>query len=97
MPEYKLSYFPLRARAEAIRLIFHYKSIPFEDVRIPREEWPAKKNSKLFCATPSLYSPHTFQLSNSDKCPSWKLTESKLLTVGASSVIWPKNTVSVLY
>jgi hypothetical protein len=47
MPEYKLYYFPLRARAEAIRLIFHYKSIPFEDVRIPREEWSSKKTSKL--------------------------------------------------
>jgi glutathione S-transferase len=47
MPQYKLYYFPLRARAEAIRLVFHYKGIPFEDVRIPRDEWESKKSGKF--------------------------------------------------
>jgi glutathione S-transferase len=44
MSEYKLYYFPVRGKAEAIRLILHYKNIPFEDVRISKEEWPGKKS-----------------------------------------------------
>jgi glutathione S-transferase len=47
MPEYKLYYFPLRARAEAIRLMFHYKGIPFDDVRVSDNEWSSIKDGKL--------------------------------------------------
>jgi glutathione S-transferase len=47
MPQYKLTYFPLRAKAEAIRLALHYKGIPFEDVKVTKEEWPSKKSCKF--------------------------------------------------
>jgi len=54
MPSYKFYYFPVRARGEAIRLILHYKSIPFEDVRVSKEEWPSKKSSFAFGQMPVL-------------------------------------------
>jgi len=54
MPSYKLYYFPVRARAEAIRLILHYKQIPFEDIRVTKEEWPAKKSTFAFGQMPVL-------------------------------------------
>lgn len=34
---YKLWYFPARARAEQIRLLFHALEVPFEDVTVDRE------------------------------------------------------------
>ncbi|XP_062520391.1 hematopoietic prostaglandin D synthase-like [Corticium candelabrum] len=45
MPSYKLTYFPVRGRAELARIIFHYTKTPFEDIRVKGEEWQALKKS----------------------------------------------------
>ncbi|KAI6209823.1 hypothetical protein M3Y96_00262100 [Aphelenchoides besseyi] len=42
MTSYKLSYFPARNQAEAIRLALHYANVPFEDFRIPFDQWSTK-------------------------------------------------------
>jgi glutathione S-transferase len=39
----KLTYFPIKARAEPTRLALHIGGVPFEDVRIPMDQWPAMK------------------------------------------------------
>ena len=44
-PKLKLIYFNIKARAEPTRLALHIAGIPFEDVRIKHEEWPALKGS----------------------------------------------------
>jgi glutathione S-transferase len=41
---YKLYYFPFRGRGEQIRLLFHALEVPFEDVRIRREEFAAMRD-----------------------------------------------------
>ena len=41
--KYKLIYFPLTGRAEAIRLMFAAAGVEYEDCRIPFEEWPKLK------------------------------------------------------
>ena len=43
MPSYKLIYFNSRGGAELARLVFAAAGKEYEDVRIPREEWPNKK------------------------------------------------------
>ena len=52
MAAYKLTYFPFRARAEVIRLIFAQTGVEYENERLPflpsSAEWQAKKKSKLF-------------------------------------------------
>nr|ACP27600.1 glutathione S-transferase [Chironomus tentans] len=45
MPEYKIQYFNVKALAEPLRFLLSYKNIPFEDVRIKSEDWPAIKNT----------------------------------------------------
>jgi prostaglandin-H2 D-isomerase / glutathione transferase len=39
---YKLYYFPVRNLGEPIRMLMNYAGQPFEDVRIPLEEWQEK-------------------------------------------------------
>ena len=46
MPEYKVFYFNVKALGEPLRFLLSYGNIPFEDVRITREEWPALKPSE---------------------------------------------------
>lgn len=47
MPNYKLTYFNGRGRAEMSRLIFAQAGVPYEDVRIERDAWPKLKPSKI--------------------------------------------------
>ena len=47
MSTYKLTYFPVRARAEVIRFVFVQAGVKYEDVRIKKEDWPELKPSKL--------------------------------------------------
>lgn len=39
MSKYKLSYFPIRGRGEAIRIVFTVAGVEFEDVRVGPKEW----------------------------------------------------------
>ncbi|XP_067942388.1 probable glutathione S-transferase 8 [Watersipora subatra] len=39
----KLTYFPLHARAASIRMLYGIAGVPFEDVRVPFDDWPAVK------------------------------------------------------
>uniref|UniRef100_A0A7E4UN18 glutathione transferase n=1 Tax=Panagrellus redivivus TaxID=6233 RepID=A0A7E4UN18_PANRE len=43
MARYTLTYFDIRARGEAIRLLFKYAGVEFKDVRIQRADWPKIK------------------------------------------------------
>jgi glutathione S-transferase len=44
----KLYYFPMKGRAEMVRLLMKYMKLPFEDVPIAQEKWPAEKVSGKF-------------------------------------------------
>lgn len=48
MPEYKVFYFNVKALGEPLRFLLSYGNIPFEDIRITREEWPALKPSEYY-------------------------------------------------
>jgi glutathione S-transferase len=50
----KLSYFPIKGRAEPTRLALHIGGVPFEDVRIPMDQWPAMKAQTRFQHLPVL-------------------------------------------
>lgn len=43
---YTLYYFPMRMRAEPIRLLLHYLTVTFEDVTISWKDWPAERSSR---------------------------------------------------
>ena len=47
MPEYKLTYFNIRARAEVTRMLFTMAGVDFEDKRFDfgSPDWPAFKSS----------------------------------------------------
>jgi len=46
MTEYKLIHFNTRFLAEPARFIFAYADVPYEDVRISPEDWPAMRDGK---------------------------------------------------
>ena len=54
MSTYKLTYFNLEARAEWIRWIFLQVGVPFEDIRVPFQDWPAMKPTTPFGCLPIL-------------------------------------------
>ena len=43
MPNYKLTYFNLRGRAEICRYLFAYAGIKYEDYRLEGADWPKIK------------------------------------------------------
>ncbi|KAF8360244.1 hypothetical protein PRIPAC_87167 [Pristionchus pacificus] len=54
MPQYKLTYFDLRGRAEPIRMMFAIAGVPVEDKRIQMEEWMDVKKDYQFEKLPVL-------------------------------------------
>jgi glutathione S-transferase len=54
MAAYKLYYFPTRGRVEPIRLLFAYKGIHYEDIRITYDEWSEFKPKTPFGSMPVL-------------------------------------------
>jgi prostaglandin-H2 D-isomerase / glutathione transferase len=55
MPKIVLTYFDIDAsRGEVARLAMHLAGIPFEDRRIPRNEWPKHRDSMPYLALPVL-------------------------------------------
>jgi glutathione S-transferase len=54
MTQYRLIYFPLRARAEISRLIFAAAGVKYEDVHIDRAKWPQLKHTTPFGQLPVL-------------------------------------------
>ena len=56
MPKLKLSYFDFEyGRAEPARLVLSMAGIPFEDDRIPYQDWPKRKAEMPFGIVPVLY------------------------------------------
>ncbi len=55
-PKIKLTYFDIRARAEAIRVFLAHVGADYDDNRINmQEEWPKMKPSKCYNASTALY------------------------------------------
>lgn len=50
----KLYYFDFTGRAEAIRLVLTAGKVEFEDVRVPRPEWPELKKKMPFGQLPAI-------------------------------------------
>lgn len=46
MNNVKVYYFPAKAKAEGLRMMLAYGGQEFEDIRIPKDEWPQWKPSK---------------------------------------------------
>ena len=47
MSTYKLTYFPIRARAELARFVFAQAGVKYEDARIKSERWQELKPCEL--------------------------------------------------
>ena len=60
MPQYKLTYFNVRARAEVARMLFALADVEYEDYRLKPGEWPELKPSE-FSGLPSVR-PKRFNL-----------------------------------
>ncbi|KAE8747441.1 Glutathione-S-transferase S-4-like [Frankliniella occidentalis] len=54
MPSYKLTYFPIRGRAEHLRVMFAYAKVQYEDNRISQDEWKTIKPTTPFGQLPVL-------------------------------------------
>ncbi|XP_038648688.1 hematopoietic prostaglandin D synthase-like isoform X2 [Scyliorhinus canicula] len=54
MPNYRLSYFKIRGRAETARYIFAHSGIKYEENMIDIADWPKLKNSLIFRQIPVL-------------------------------------------
>ncbi|GMS93293.1 hypothetical protein PENTCL1PPCAC_15468, partial [Pristionchus entomophagus] len=54
MLRYKLIYFQIRGRGEVARQLFYLTGVPFQDVRISMDEWPAFKTKTPFGVLPVL-------------------------------------------
>ncbi|XP_043474059.1 glutathione S-transferase-like [Leptopilina heterotoma] len=54
MPNYKLTYFPVKALGEPIRFVMSYAKIEFEDDRFDRENWPKLKDQMPYGQVPVL-------------------------------------------
>ncbi|XP_026463636.1 glutathione S-transferase-like [Ctenocephalides felis] len=54
MPAYKLTYFPVKALAEPLRMLISYGGEDFEDYRFNREDWPSIKPTMPFGQVPVL-------------------------------------------
>ncbi|CAD6195767.1 unnamed protein product [Caenorhabditis auriculariae] len=54
MVQYKLYYFPLRGLAEVARQLFALAKVDYEDIQIPVDQWPAKKEEMIFAKMPVL-------------------------------------------
>ena len=48
MSHYKLTYFPIRGKAEAIRMVFSIAGVEFKDVRVTQHEWFTKLNDSEY-------------------------------------------------
>jgi len=53
-PHYKLTYFEARGAAEVTRFIFAYANVPYEDIRLPREQWQTLKPKTMYRQMPFL-------------------------------------------
>ena len=49
MAKYKLTYFPVRAKAEPIRILFALAGVEFEDIRVDPTEWVTKLKPCEYC------------------------------------------------
>ncbi|KAM4049112.1 hematopoietic prostaglandin D synthase [Anomaloglossus baeobatrachus] len=52
MPNYKLTYFNFRGRAEILRYLFAYTNTEYEDHRIEYKDWPTHKDKYPFGKLP---------------------------------------------
>ncbi|XP_072014620.1 glutathione S-transferase P-like [Amphiura filiformis] len=55
MPEYKLMYFPIRGRGQAIRLLMLDQGVEFQESTIAFKEWPTLKATLAFGQCPVFY------------------------------------------
>jgi len=81
LSSYKLSYLPLRARAEATRLVLAYGSVEYEDVVIPLSEWSNYKYDR--------------SINHFEQLPSLLLPSGKLISQSGSIVRYLAKIIGV--